>query len=165
MMNSKLYFAKGHKDVIIPTKREEDGCYDIYARFDDEFIIIPPFETIMIPTDLYTAFDSRFVMILKERGSTGTKGMGQRCGVIDSGFRGAIFVPISNHSTKTIVICKESFRKVFENDSCIIYPYEKAICQALMVYNPVMETEEISVEELQAIPSLRGTGERGSSGK
>lgn len=164
-MDNKLYFAKGHRDVIIPTKREEDGGYDIYARFDEPYMVIPPFSTVMIPTDLYAAFDSRFVMILKERGSTGTKSMTQHCGVIDSGFRGSIFVPIGNHTLKPIVICKSEALAIFNDGDFTIYPYEKAICQAVMMFNPVMETVELTVEELKAIPSLRGTGERGSSGK
>lgn len=164
-MDNMLYFAKSHPDVIIPTKRAEDGGFDIYARFDEPFMVISPFSTVLVPTNLLTAFDSRFVMLLKERGSTGTQSMIQHCGVIDSGFRGEIFVPIGNHSLKTIVICKEEYLNIFNDDSFIVYPYNKAICQAVMAHNPVMKTEEISVDELKAIPSLRGTGERGSSGK
>lgn len=47
----------------------------------------------------------------------------------------------------------------------IFYPYEKAICQAMVVPVPQNTVEEISVEELQAIPSERGTGALGSSNK
>lgn len=47
----------------------------------------------------------------------------------------------------------------------IFYPYEKAICQAIVVPVPQNTVEEISVEELQAIPSERGTGALGSSNK
>ena len=28
-----IYFAKDREDVIIPTKRDEDAGYDIYANF------------------------------------------------------------------------------------------------------------------------------------
>ena len=46
-----------------------------------------------------------------------------------------------------------------------LYPYEKAICQALVV--PVRNTtvEEITYDELKGIASERGTGALGSSGK
>ena len=47
----------------------------------------------------------------------------------------------------------------------IIYPYTKAICQALLLPVPKVEIEEISLEELKAIPSERGEGKLGSSGK
>jgi DUTP diphosphatase len=47
----------------------------------------------------------------------------------------------------------------------ILYPYEKAICQALVLPVPEVEIEEYTYEELKAIPSERGTGRLGSSGK
>jgi dUTP pyrophosphatase len=50
------------------------------------------------------------------------------------------------------------------NDS-IIYPYEKALCQAIVLPVPKMNVKEISAEELKAIPSKRGEGMLGSSGK
>ena len=46
-----------------------------------------------------------------------------------------------------------------------LYPYEKAICQALVVPVPTVEVEEYTYEELKAIPSQRGNGALGSSGK
>ena len=45
------------------------------------------------------------------------------------------------------------------------YPYSKAIGQLLVVPVPKIEVKELTVEELQAIPSERGTGALGSSGK
>ena len=161
---NELYFAKGHESVIIPTKRDEDAGYDIYANFDEDFIIIEPNTTKLIPTRLYCAFSSEYVMVLKERGSTGVKGLGQRAGIIDSGFRNEIKVPLTNTNSKSIVITKEKAKDSFNKDY-IIYPYEKAICQALMMIVPNMGIEEISVKDLQSIPSKRGLGMLGSSGK
>ena len=46
-----------------------------------------------------------------------------------------------------------------------LYPYEKAICQALVVPVPVVDIEEITYDELKGIASERGTGALGSSGK
>ena len=79
-MNQILYFAKTKETAIIPSKREEDGAFDIYACFEDDYMVIAPHETKLIPTGLASAFSSDYVAILKERGSTGTKGMGQRAG-------------------------------------------------------------------------------------
>ena len=176
MMNeNKIYWAKLRESAIIPSKRQEDGGMDVYANFEQDYIIIKPFETKLIPTGIASAFSSKYVAILKERGSTGTKGIGQRCGVIDSGFRGEWFVPLTNHNNYPIVIAK---KHVSEKDYCeeltgskelttkhIIYPYEKAICQAVMQEVPVLESEVISVEELISFKSERMFGKIGDSNK
>jgi dUTP pyrophosphatase len=46
-----------------------------------------------------------------------------------------------------------------------VYPYSKAIAQALVVPVPKTKVEEVSYEELQNIKSERGLGALGSSGK
>jgi len=162
-VNEKLYFSKVHEQAVVPSKRTEDGAFDIYACFDEDYIILDAHETKLIPTGIASSFSQDYVAILKERGSTGTKGIGQRCGVIDSGYRGQWFVPLTNHNGQTLVIAKEKVAKHFE--SAIVYPYEKAIAQCLMVVVPKLDIEEISHEELLAMPSLRGEGKLGSSGK
>lgn len=189
-MNSvKVIFAKKYPNAIIPSKREEDGAFDIYACFDEPYRVIYPGETVMLPTGLISAFSSDYVAILKERGSTGTKGMAQRSGVIDSGYRGEWAVPINNTSNKPIIIYKKdvtNFDELFkfpdssedevckyidhpmwsyEPDDCTMYPYEKAIAQCMMVPVPKTEIMEVSVDEVLSVPSERGTGRLGSSGK
>lgn len=77
---NKIYFSKLYEDVKIPSKRDEDAGYDIYAYFTEDYIVINPHETKLINTGLISAFDEQYVAILKERGSTGTKGMGLRSG-------------------------------------------------------------------------------------
>lgn len=81
-MMTAIKFAKVRPTAIIPTKRDEDAGFDIYANFEEDFRIIPPHETIMIPTGIASACDTDYCFILKERGSTGTKGIAQRCGRI-----------------------------------------------------------------------------------
>ena len=162
---NKIYFSKVKADGIIPSKREEDGAFDVYACFEDDYILIDPHETKSIPTGIASAFGTDYVAILKERGSTGTKGIGQRCGVIDSGYRGQWFIPLTNHNNTPLVIAKEKSAKLFTEDTTIIYPYEKAIAQCLMVVVPKLTIEEISHEDLLNIESERGTGALGSSGK
>lgn len=168
MNNNKIYFARLKEDVIIPSKREEDGAFDIYANFEEPYIIIKPHETIMIATGLISAFSSDYVAILKERGSTGTKGFGQRCGVIDSGYRGEWFMPITNHNLKTLVISKiseEELKKEMNLEDKIVYPYSKAISQVIMVPVPKLSIEELSEKEILNFKSERGNGKLGSSGK
>ncbi|MEF9960128.1 MAG: dUTP pyrophosphatase [Niameybacter sp.] len=166
MNNRTIYFAKVKENAIIPTKREEDGAFDLYACFEEEYRIIAPHETQMVPTGLASAFSSDYVAILKERGSNGSKGIGQRAGVIDSGYRGEWFVPLTNHNTVPVVILKESYtgdKSAF--GEAIIYPYEKGMSQCILVEVPKLKTEEISYEALLRFESERGTGMLGSSGK
>lgn len=165
MDNQKIYFAKMREGATIPSKRVEDGAFDIYACFDEEYIIIEPSTTKMIPTGLASAFSTDYVAILKERGSTGTKGMGQRAGVVDSGYRGEWFVPITNHNAQPIVIIKSDCKEMNLFKEAIIYPYEKAISQCIMVEVPKLSTQEVSYETLLTFESERGTGSLGSSGK
>lgn len=169
MNNTKIYFAKvdNSKYTIIPSKRDEDAGFDIYACFDTDNFIIKPNETKLIPTNIATAFSSDYVAILKERGSTGTKGIGQRSGIIDSGYRNEWFVPLTNHNNKPLVITKETSESALESlkEDYIVYPYSKAICQAIMVEVPKLKTKEITYEELLTYKSERGTGCLGSSNK
>lgn len=167
-LGRRVYFAKVKEDAIIPNKRKEDAGFDIYACLDTPYLVIQPHETIMIPTGIASAFSSKYVAILKERGSTGTKGMGQRSGVIDSGYRGEWLVPITNHNTKPIIMYKdkqslELIKK--EYSDFIAYPMTKAICQAVIQPIPRIKTYEISYDELKEIESERGIGKLGSSGK
>ena len=169
-MNTTVKFAKVRPTAKIPTKRVEDAGYDIYADFEEPFILINPHETVLIPTGIASACDTDFCFVLKERGSTGTKGIAQRCGIIDSGYRDEGFVPITNTTDDYIMIAKSDDvnADVFGSipmKKIIRYPYEKAICQALVVPVPTVDVEEYTYEELLAIPSSRGTGALGSSGK
>lgn len=164
----KIYFAVMNESVIIPSKRREDAGYDIYANFEEDAIAIEPHTVVLVPTGLVSAFAPKWGVILKERGSTGTKGIEQRCGVIDSGFRGEWKVPVTNGNTKTLVIakehCVERLKKSY-GDNIIIYPYEKAIAQAMVVEVPELTVEEMDLLTISSISSERGTGMLGSSNK
>jgi dUTP pyrophosphatase len=159
-----IKFAKVKPNAIIPSKREEDAGFDVYACFDEDNLIIQPHETKLIPTGIASAFSNDYVFVYKERGSTGTKGMGQRAGVIDSGFRGEWLVPITNHNEKPLIITKETDVAALLEDY-IVYPYTRAIAQSLFLPVPKTTIEEISYEELKKIESDRGSGMLGSSQK
>lgn len=170
----EIIFARENDTVIIPSKRDEDGGFDIYANFKEDYMIIPPHEVVMIPTGLASAFSPDYRIVLKERGSTGSKGMAVRAGIIDSGFRGYWFVAINNTTNRPIVISKDekpSLAKIFGaiypySYEPIIYPYTKAICQALIEENPkTIVTTTTNYEKLQEINSERGTSQLGQSGK
>ena len=166
MTKDKILWAKVKPNAIIPTKRDEDGCYDIYASLDnDNPIVIDPHEVATVPTGIASAFDSKYRFdVQRERGSTGSIGLVPRCGQIDSGYRGEWFLKLQNTTSKKIVISPLIDDK-FETETGIMYPAKKAVCQAALEFVPVVDTEEISYEELATIPSERGTGSQGSSGK
>lgn len=163
-----LKVQKIHEDAIIPTKREEDAGFDVYPAFDEEEIVIQPLETVMIPTGIKTAFDEDKVALLRERGSTGTRAMSLKAGVVDSGYRGEWFIVINNTSQKTLVISKnveETFTKedYAEGVDYQYYPYRKAIAQFILTDAYHAEAEE--VEDIMQFESERGTGSLGDSGK
>lgn len=161
---NKIYWAKVKEDAKIPSKRVEDAGYDLYPCFEQDYLEILPGETKLVPLGVASAFDSNYVLFLKERGSTGTKGLAQRSGVIDSGYRGEYMAPITNVNTKPIRIVKKEAMDSMKEDM-ILYPYEKAICQGVLLVMPQIESEEISYDELCKMESLRGSGRLGSSGK
>jgi dUTP pyrophosphatase len=174
MIYAYVKFAKTSPDesirntTRIPSRKEGDAGFDIYANFSPSYTIIRSHETVMIPTGIASSIASNFVFILKERGSTGSLGIGQRCGVIDSSYRGEWFVPITNHNKMDIIISKLTEQELIcqiDLRNTIIYPYSKAICQAIVVEVPITTVEEISYDELKSIPSDRGQGMLGSSGK
>lgn len=175
-MTANVKFAKVRPDAKIPNKRDEDMGFDIYACFDEDYIEIQPHETKLIPTGIASACDSDYGFLVFERGSTGSKGIARRCGVIDSGYRNEWFIGLTNTTNKILFISKlseeetydkcygDNMRAIYKQES-FIYPYSKAIAQALVVPVPKIGVEEVSYEELQNIKSERGLGALGSSGK
>lgn len=188
-----IKFAKVKENAIIPTKTDENMGYDIYACFDEDYIEIRPHETKLIPTGIASYCSDDYGFIIKERGSTGSQGIAVRCGVIDSGFRGEWFIALTNTTRQTIRITKKVdkvqqgvayddkeekyYLDVNENmdltqddpfvysEILKLYPYSKAIAQAILVPVPKVKVEEVTYDELKAIKSDRMNGQLGSSGK
>jgi dUTP pyrophosphatase len=180
--HANVKFAKVRKGSVIPSKRNEDMGLDIYACFDEDYIVIYPHETKLIPTGIASSCDENYGFVLKERGSTGSKGIALRCGVIDSGYRNEWFVGLTNTTRKTMFISKlseadtlnkyysEAKSKLFVKIKkffarTMVYPYSKAIAQTLVVPVPKLNIQEVSYEELKEIKSERGMGALGSSNK
>ena len=159
-----INFAKTKENGVIPTKRKEDAGYDVYACFEENYLIINPLETKLIPTGIASAMSNGWYLQVEERGSTGTKGIKKSAGIIDSGYRGEIFIALTNCNNKPILITKEKDTEYLEDDY-IVYPYTKAIAQLILhkVYDS--EVKEMSYEELKNISSERGIGSLGSSNK
>jgi dUTP pyrophosphatase len=140
----------------LPTKGSEYAAgYDLYAAtdkvgFDDwtthASIEIPPHETKMIPTDIAIAIPNGMWGGVFARSGLATK-QGLRpancVGVIDSDYRGEIFVALHNDTNET--------RYVYDGDRI-----------AQLVFLPVFDEPWIIVEELDS--TNRGEGGFGSTG-
>lgn len=170
--DKKLYFAKVKPEAKIPEKLASNAGYDIYPCFEEDYIIIQSGETKLVPTGIASACDENYYFQIQERGSSGSKGIKYSAGVIDSSYRGEWFLATTNTNNKPVVILKADLDKLEEpikkmiNEGFIVYPYSKALFQAIVhcIHNE-METEEISFEALKEIKSERGDGKLGSSGK
>lgn len=155
--------------AFLPSKRNEDVGFDLYAIHEECFTLLRPGDIKMLRTGLAMEIPMDWVFYITERSSTGSNGMARRCGVIDSGFRGEIFIPINNTSNKNIIFGDENdddlgmFLKQnkVKRDDCFIYPTTKAIAQGIMLYSP--HAEVIEVNELGE--SRRGDGTLGSTKK
>lgn len=157
-----VLFAKVRETAQIPSKEVENAGYDVYADFPEDSLYFEPHQTILVPTGIASSLLDKYALIVKERGSTGVRGMAVRAGVIDSGYRNEIFVAITNENPVPLAIAKE-YTKL--SDGVITYPYTKAIAQLLLVEVPKVNVKEITYEQLKAIPSKRGDGNLGSSDK
>ena len=160
-LSTRVYFGKLHPAARIPTRRVEDAGYDLYSVLNHA-VCLSPGETRLIPTGICSSFSSDDVAVVKERGSTGRKGLGVRAGIIDSGYRGEWFVALTNHNAKPLVIGPDDVKL---GDDVIHYPWSKAIAQFLFLPVPSLNIVEVEVEAIQASESERGRGALGSSGK
>lgn len=229
-----IKFAKVKESAIIPSKELENAGYDIYACWEGmekSDRIIKPHQTKLIPTGIACALPVEYYFQVEERGSTGSKGIKKSAGVVDSGYRGEIFVAITNCNDKYVVFddkdkyleqalnelekwqsvdidnlteedilsMEEYLRGIYGEDydilsdnekmdtikqvytnikysnskkqiidhisNAIFYPPNKAIAQLVLHKVDDLPVNEISYEELKNIPSKRGDGVLGSSGK
>ena len=161
---NELYFAKTKPSAIIPSKNKEDMGYDFYPCFEENLFVILKGNTVLIPTGIACALHTSKGLIVKERSSIGSLGLTVHAGIVDSGYRGEIFIAMQNNTGKTVVIDKSATEK-YANETEIHIPYSKAIAQGIIVNVPVMQVKEVTFEELKTIPSKRGEGALGSSGK
>lgn len=159
-----LIFAKVRSGAKIPNKREEDGCYDIYACFDEEFVVIQPHTCKLVPSGIATAFSPKYRLAIRERGSNTKSTLITMAGQVDSGFRGEIFVALYNGNDVPVEISK-SIKDVENNEDFIRVPHSKAIAQFAMEEVPQMNVREMTYQELIMIESERGNGALGSSNK
>ncbi len=167
-----VYFAKMKEKAIIPSKEEENAGYDIYACFEEDYILIKPYNTCLIPTGIAWASSPNFYLQIEERSSTGSKGIKKSAGVIDSGYRGEIKIAITNSNDRPLVLSnldeeelKSKYKENIDFDNALIYNTKKAIAQGIIHRVEKMNIKEISIDELLKISSKRKNQGFGSTNK
>jgi dUTP pyrophosphatase len=161
-MNIK--FAKTRPDAKIPTKRQGDGCYDLYVCFDEEFVTIPPHSVKLVPTGLCSTFDSNYRIGFRERGSNTKSALLVMAGQIDSNFTGEWFVALYNGNDIPIEITK-NVSEVMKEEDFIRVPYCKAVAQFAVEEVPQVDIEEVDADYIMNLNTERGAGMLGSSNK
>ena len=169
---NKVYFAKLDENAIIPSKKDEDAGYDIYACLDEDYIELDRLGTKLIPTAIAWACSPEYYLQIHERSGCGKNGMKYSGGVIDSSYRGEIKVAIFNATGKILVYSNidneelfKKYPKFSDEKNYFVYSTKKAIAQGVIHRVHKMDIEEISYDELLTIESDRKTGGFGSSNK
>ncbi len=159
----EIKFAKLKNNAIIPSKRDEDGCFDIYGVITND-IVIEPHKIAMIPTGLCSAFSKRYRIGFRERGSNTKSGLKVNAGQIDSGYRGEWFVSLYNSNNNTVIITN-TVKEVTIISDTILVPITKALAQFAIEKVPKTKVVETSIDDILKIKSERGLGKLGSSKK
>lgn len=173
--DDEIYFSKIRPTAIIPSKKDEDAGYDLYADFETDFFVIEAGKTKAIPTGIAVAFSKKYYAQVEERSSMAKIGIKKSGGVMDSGYRGEYLIMTYNTNDKPFIISKlpidevaDTFEidgKTYNKEDVVLYPQTKAVCQIVLQIVPKLQEIEISYEELKEIASERSTGGFGSTGK
>lgn len=164
-----IHFARLRAKARLPHKRPEDAGYDIYACLKGHMLCIAPFSTALVPTGIASACPAGYYFQIQERGSTGSRGLAKRSGVIDSGYRGEWFLAMTNLNPLPLYIAEPALRPLLVEAEragrALVHYTDKAIAQAVLHSLPDAALVELSAEELLSIPSARGSGALGSTDK
>jgi dUTP diphosphatase len=143
----KMKIKKLYYDAIIPSyAHETDAGMDLHAHvLDHDSCWLEPGERQLVSTGVAVEIPEGYVGLIRPRSGLATKkGVGQlSSGVVDSGYRGELFVGLVNHS-----------------DIAVFIDQGDRIAQMLII--PVAQVELEEVSELSE--SDRGEKGHGSTG-
>ena len=154
-----------NEDAVFPSKRDEDSGYDIYTTQKEDVVLLHG-EKFNFPTGLKTEVAKEWGIILREKGGMGNKNIGLRAGVVDSGYRGEMFVIMTNEDPKPVVFTRnpENYSALEKTGKATIVNMNKSITQAMIVYTPDCKVLKLSSES-EFSDSERGNGSKGSTRK
>lgn len=181
MERIKVKFAKISDGATIPSKTDNNVGMDIYIdkkALDENngFFVLEPNSTRLIPTGIIGWCEDTHYFNLANRGSNGSNGMLQSCGIIEGEYQGEWFVAMTNTNDRPVIIlsdkrmnCPHVLEEVFGEDfdeiNPIVYPASKGICQAIVLPKPLLDIDTVDKEVILNMPSIRKDGKLGSSGK
>lgn len=167
------YFASV-KGGVIPTKEEENGGRDCYARLEPEIregkevfeMLLPQLKVSKVPLGFASYLDKGDILSLKyERSSIGSVGLVNVSGLIDSTYQGEVVLQVVPLVCDVLITSEVEEKEYHEETNTYLIPYKKAIGQAVVLPQSKAKDVHITYEELLSKPSTRGTGGWGSSGK
>lgn len=136
------------KDVKTPQKaHESDGGFDFFIPSTFETVHLAPNKGILIDTGLKILIPDGYVGVFQNKSSIGSKGLVVAANIVDSNFRGEVFINLFNISDTPIQI----------------NPGQK-IVQMLIHRVPYLTIKEITEEEFNEDVTERGSGALGSTG-
>lgn len=165
-----IKFLRLDANAVIPTKRNEDVGYDLYAIRKPEasaYIVLMPGATHLFHTGLASVLAPGTWIEFKERSSTAKYGLSLRSGVIDSGYRGEWCIRRTNCSDTPIAFSwEDGIEKSLNGDEVVFPAKTKALAQFVVHKVQPSSVYEINSAEFEACaPTERGAGGWGSSGK
>lgn len=160
----EIKFAKVREGATIPSKRDGDGCYDVYALVDGDFTI-PPHTNELIPTGICSTFSSAYRIGVRERGSNTKSNAIVMAGQIDSNYTGEWFISIYNGNNIPLIYTFDEDKLNGEYMAEKYVDARKAIAQFAVEFVPQVDVVEVPLEEIQSLVTERGDGCLGSSGK
>ena len=161
--DSIIMFAKLRDGAIIPSKREEDGCYDLYICTDED-VVIQPHQIKLIPTGICSTFSKKYRIGIRERGSNTKSGLITVAGQIDSNYTGEWFLALYNSHNVPARISRD-YTEYKVTPLYAEIPYNKAQAQFAVEYVPQVEIKEVDAEYIKNLVTNRGAGCLGSSNK
>lgn len=167
------YFASVNGGVI-PTKDEENAGRDCYARLEPVEregkqvfeMYLPKMQLSKIPLGFASYLQKEDLLSLKwERSSVGKLGILVMSGLVDSTYQGEVILQVIPLLHNILITSEVNEVEYHAETDTILYPYSKAIAQAVILRQSDAKDMHISYEELLSMPSKRGKGKEGSTGK
>ena len=176
-------FTTFRESAIIPTRNSlEDAGYDVFLDFPSDFeytidgvthkawqdgklnVKLKKLTTNLLPTGIGVKVDKKlYTDWANERGSTGKLGMAMLSGIVDSGYRGEVFVDII--PLVRDVIITNSCTEVEIKEDTIYFPYSYAVCQMIPRQIPQLRDYAIDLSDFKDDYTQRGGNKLGSTDK
>lgn len=137
-----LKIKRLHEKTILPTRAHyDDAGLDVYCY---EETIIPPHTTVKVPTGFAYEIPEGYCLFTWDKGSVSSKGITTVGGVLDSNYRGELFIPVHNL-----------------HDQPYVFEAGHKLAQIVIQKVELWGVEEVS----ELSDSERGAGSFGSTGR